>query len=446
MAQPSPYTPGSVARQVPGRETQLAEIDERLDYMLTYRSAIPRIRIDHAPRGYGKTSLLAEITRRAQAAGVLTLRLVGGETTLMGEMSRALDRAAGNWAPERTGRLRDALRRFDVKLDVGVPGLAHLEGTLNHPPAAGNAPESTLGSIEFQDLITTSVVAAGSAGHRGLLLIVDELQDADAAGLRAMCYGWQRIQEAPDGIPAGIIAAGLPSTRAVLREAVSNSERLELRHLGTLSPQASADAIVEPAAARGVAWDYAAVRATVEYVGGFPYTLQLMADRAWAAAGRPDAGQHISLQHVDQAREAILDDLQSQHEARWVHATPAQRRVLRAMAELGATDQPISRADLADKLGTSSRSMSRTRDELIAAGTVEPSAHGDLRFTASGFAQYVLDHNTPGDIEADRAAEHAEHTGPPRAANAQPAPSTPPDHANQAPHAPDIQHHQPRQH
>ncbi len=443
MVQPTPYTPGSIARHLSGREAQLAEIDERLDYMLTYRTAIPRIRIDQAPRGYGKTSLLAEITRRARAQNVLTIRLVGGETTLMGALTRALDRAATNWSAERTGGLRGALRRLDVKLDVGIPGLAHLESTLNHPEAEDKAPEAAITSEDFQDLITTSVDAASSAGHRGLLLIVDELQDADPPGLRALCYGWQRIQEQPDGLPAGIIAAGLPSTRAVLREAVSNSERLELRQLGTLSPQASADALVEPAAVRGVSWDYAAVQAAVDYTGGFPYTLQLIGDRAWVAAGRPDPGQHITVQHVDAARGGIRADLHSQHEARWARATPAQRRILRVMAELGG-DQPITRADLVDRLGTSSRSLSRIRDELIVAGAIEPSSHGELRFTASGFAQYVLDRSTPGDVEAERAVELADLGGPAQGTGPLSTPSTSTDDPFQATHTPEPQHNQPR--
>lgn len=48
--QPSPYTPGEIASEVPGRGKQLAEIDERLMYMTDLQSLVGRIRVDHAAR------------------------------------------------------------------------------------------------------------------------------------------------------------------------------------------------------------------------------------------------------------------------------------------------------------------------------------------------------------------------------------------------------------
>ena len=58
--QPSPYTPGEIARAVPGRAHQLAELDERLSVLVDLRRLVGRIRVDHAARGFGKTSLLRE--------------------------------------------------------------------------------------------------------------------------------------------------------------------------------------------------------------------------------------------------------------------------------------------------------------------------------------------------------------------------------------------------
>lgn len=71
MAQHSPYTPGELATDVPGRESQLAAISERLAYMTGLRRLIGRIRLDQGPRGVGKTSLLAAAQRRAQQLGML---------------------------------------------------------------------------------------------------------------------------------------------------------------------------------------------------------------------------------------------------------------------------------------------------------------------------------------------------------------------------------------
>lgn len=77
--QPSPYTSGEVARTIPGRSVQLAEFDERLSYLIDLGQLVGRIRIDHAPRGLGKTSLLRQYQRRAKERGALTIWVTAGE-------------------------------------------------------------------------------------------------------------------------------------------------------------------------------------------------------------------------------------------------------------------------------------------------------------------------------------------------------------------------------
>lgn len=77
--QPSPYTPGEVARAVPGRAIQLAQMDERLSYMVDLQRLVGRVRVDVAARGIGKTSLLREVQRRADARGALTVWMTAGE-------------------------------------------------------------------------------------------------------------------------------------------------------------------------------------------------------------------------------------------------------------------------------------------------------------------------------------------------------------------------------
>lgn len=69
MVQPSPYTPGEVARDVPGHDQQLAEIGERLSYMTQLQRLVGRIRVDHAPRGVGKTSCCDGRNTRPRSSG-----------------------------------------------------------------------------------------------------------------------------------------------------------------------------------------------------------------------------------------------------------------------------------------------------------------------------------------------------------------------------------------
>lgn len=110
MPQPSPYTPGQVAREVPGRHQQLAEIDERLAFMIDLRRLVGRIRVDIGPRGLGKTSLLREVQRRADAKGALTVWVTAGESAgLIGAITNEIERRTAAWSKDARGTLRNLL-------------------------------------------------------------------------------------------------------------------------------------------------------------------------------------------------------------------------------------------------------------------------------------------------------------------------------------------------
>ncbi|ETZ63738.1 putative ATP-binding domain protein [Mycobacteroides abscessus MAB_110811_2726] len=110
--QPSPYTPGQVAREVVGRAEQLAEIGERLMYMTELGRLIGRIRVDTGPRGVGKTSLLREVQRAAEARGVVTVWVTaGGEEPLTAAIATQIRaRTAGGRRSHAAGYCEPSIR------------------------------------------------------------------------------------------------------------------------------------------------------------------------------------------------------------------------------------------------------------------------------------------------------------------------------------------------
>lgn len=356
MVQPSPYSPGSVARNLAGRQEQLAEVDERLDYLTQLGRLVPRIRIDHGPRGLGKTSLMREVQRRALARGAITIWVTAGEAEgLVAATADQCERALAELIQERS----------------------HLRRALN--------------SVDLEALILAVASAATGQGKTGFVLFIDEIQSADPDGLRALSYAWQHLQSEAQDLPVAFFGAGLPESVGHINRAVSNSERFAYKRLGSLSDDAVAVALGGPARELGVLWDHDALADAVQEARGYPHTVQLIGDYAWGRAGRPDPGGRITRHHV---AGAILDtrkDLAELYEARLAKISGQQEvELVGALAVFG--DGPIRRIDLAKTLGKTSNDLSLPRQKLIAAGIIAESGYGQLEFTIPGFAAFVRHH------------------------------------------------------
>lgn len=382
--QPSPYTPGQVAREVVGRAEQLAEIGELLMYMAELGRLIGRIRVDTGPRGVGKTSLLREVQREAEARGVVTVWVTaGGDEPLVAAIAAQIRGRTAGWKKKSRGRL---LRAVDqVSITAGVPGVAQVGATVkSSQPTDGSA-----GEPSFKELILETVKAAREEGHRGLVLLIDEVQDADRQGLRTLAVTWQDLQAEADALPAGVFAAGLPQTPEIISAAATFSERFAYRTLHRLGPDASRVALVKPAGQVGVDWDPDALEAVIAQTNGYPHTLQLYADAAWARAGYPDPGGRIRTSDVEHAARQVAEDMDALFRARWNNATPVQRRFMSAMAQSLTADQVASRSDIATVMGRDSRAISAARAGLIDKGLIAVAGHGLLEFSIPGFAEFV---------------------------------------------------------
>jgi hypothetical protein len=382
MAQPSPYTPGEVARQVPGRGAQLTDMDERLSYMVDLRRLIGRVRVDTAPRGLGKTSLLREAQRHAEGRGALTVWVTAGEELgLVSAIGEEIQRATENWAGETRSRLRQLVEH--LQLTLGVPGVASVKASW--PAEPGGAPAR--GVREFQRLITETVRGALDEDRTGLVLFIDEIQAADPDGLRTLAYTWQHMQSEAADVPAAVFAAGLPNAPESIAAVVTFSERFAYRRLEPLPDEAVHIALASPAGQLGVRWDDDALDEATSIAQGYPYSVQLIADSTWAAAGYPDRGASLTLDHVHEGRRRMKEDLNALFRSRWEKCAPSEQQLMQAMAAHG--DGPVRRADVAQYLGVPSGDLSVPRARLIDKGIIDIVSRGQLQFTIPGFAAYV---------------------------------------------------------
>jgi hypothetical protein len=96
----------------------------------------------------------------------------------------------------------------------------------------------------------------------------------------------------------------------------------------------------------------------------------------------------ITVPDVEQASaEAVAALDESFFRVRFDRLTPAEKRYLRAMAELGAG--PHRSGDIAHVLNRKVTALGPTRNQLIAKGMIWSPNHGDTAFTVPMFDQFM---------------------------------------------------------
>ncbi|MDN5716224.1 MAG: ATP-binding protein [Janibacter sp.] len=374
MSQPSPYTPGEIAHDVPGRADHLDRVADLLAVMSTRRRLAGRVHVFVGPRGVGKTSLLREMQRQAEDAGHASVFVTAGHGGLVATLVESIGLGPLTWRPEALGaRLRE------VGVSLGVPG-THVEATF------GGAPDPTV--VRRLESVLRAVAAEAVEDSRvGTVLFIDELQAGDRDGIRALAYAWQHLQATPDGLPLALVCAGLGHTEDVVTDAASFAERFAYRPVAALTEAATREALSAPATALGVGWDMDALSEVVDNAQGYPYFVQVHGDAVWRAAGRPDAGGRLTHAHVQQARDGVRDDLEALYRSRWAKASPSEQRFLSAMA--AGDGGSVRRGDIATALGVPTEALGMARRSLMDKGLIEVAGHGLLSFTVPGFRGFL---------------------------------------------------------
>jgi hypothetical protein len=380
----NPYAPGAGAPppELAGRDSLIDNASIALDRIRAGRAARSLILV--GLRGVGKTVLLNRIRNDAQAAGHFTIWIeVPEDRSLPGVLAPALragllklDRMAG--AASSAGKALRALAGFIGAMKVKY---GDVEVGLDIDSEAGLADTGDL-DADLADLLE----AAGEAARdrkTSLVFFLDELQYVPEAQFAALISALHRCAQRQ--LPVTLVGAGLPQLIGLSGRAKSYAERLfEFVSIGALNSDAAKDALVAPARALKVDYTDDALAEIFERTEGYPYFLQEWGKHAWATA---DA----SPIDLDDAKRATLDALgeldASFFRVRLDRLSPAEKRYLRAMAELGPG--PHRSGDIAAMLDRKVATVAPIRASLIAKGMIYSPNHGDTAFTVPLFDGFL---------------------------------------------------------
>jgi hypothetical protein len=335
-------------------------------------------------RGVGKTVLLSRMGDDAEAAGIHTLRVEAPESRslpalLAPELRRALLRlseieAAKDLAARALRGLAGLIAKLRVKYN-------DIEVVLDVEPEKGFADSGDL-EHDLQELLQATAEAAQKAGT-ALAIFIDELQYVPEQELAALITSLHRC--AQRRLPVVLVGAGLPQLRGRMGKAKSYAERLfDFPQIGPLDSDAAKLALSKPAADKGVHFEARALDHIVLETRGYPYFLQEWGKHVWDTADESP----ITIQDVERASKTAIAAMDANFFlVRFDRLTPAEKKYLRAMAELGPG--PHRSGDIANVLAKKVTSLGLTREKLISKGMIYSPAHGDTAFTVPLFDQFM---------------------------------------------------------
>jgi hypothetical protein len=380
----NPFAPGAGTPppELAGRETLLEKVRVTIERVRRGRPDKSVLMV--GLRGVGKTVLLDRMRNDAAAAGIETMRIEAPE-------DRSLPAIL---APQIRGTLLRLSRQAQVK-DLAERGLRALAGFaralkmkyqdlevgLDFEPEPGLADNGDL-EHDLQTLVELLGAAAQKADTAAVMFI-DELQYVGEKELAALITSLHRAAQRQ--LPVVLVGAGLPQLPGHMGRAKSYAERLfDFPVIGALSPPAATLAIRKPVEDLGVEIDDGALDLILSQTRGYAYFLQEWGKHAWDVA----SGSPITRPDVEEASKTAVAALdESFFRVRLERLNPAEKRYLRAMAELGPG--PHRSGDIAGRLGGKVTSYGPIRSQLIGKGMIWSPSHGDTAFTVPLFDEFM---------------------------------------------------------
>lgn len=337
-------------------------IDDFTDGLTEGPGAPGRLMRISGPRGSGKTVLLTELGDIAKDKGWVVV-----------------DETAGKGLVDRiTERLARQLPEANASMDID----------LGFVKAHAGVSSGTGGA----DIRTVLDEAAGRIGKKGVLVTVDEVQDADKGEMAAISQAVQHlIREKKD---VAFVFAGLTMGVAdfINGEAMTFLRRAKAEQLKSIPDDDVAEAFEKTFGDSGMPIAGNALSDAVAATGGYAYMVQLVGYNVWKVARRHfGESPAVTTEDVREGAEMAMGD--------YVEAViePAlsrlSKRAMSYLVEMSGSDGPSSTGCVAKSLGVPAQSLSSVRASLIAKQVIEPTeARGYVDFAIPWMRKYVGDH------------------------------------------------------
>lgn len=337
-------------------------IDDFTDGLTEGPGAPGRLMRISGPRGSGKTVLLTELGDIAKGKGWVVV-----------------DETAGKGLVDRiTERLARQLPEANASMDID----------LGFVKAHAGVSSGTGGA----DIRTVLDEAAGRIGKKGVLVTVDEVQDADKGEMAAISQAVQHlIREKKD---VAFVFAGLTMGVAdfINGEAMTFLRRAKAEQLKSIPDDDVAAAFEKTFGDSGMPIAGNALSDAVAATGGYAYMVQLVGYNVWKVARRHfGESPAVTTEDVREGAEMAMED--------YVEAViePAlsrlSKRAMSYLVEMSGSDGPSSTGCVAKSLGVPAQSLSNVRASLIAKQVIEPTeARGYVDFAIPWMREYVGDH------------------------------------------------------
>jgi hypothetical protein len=379
----NPYSAGAGTMPpfLAGRDKNLATFAALLERLETGEQG--RSLIYSGLRGVGKTVLLLEfeklaVTRNWDSSGVVEIGATTDFRTSISRMTHRLLRGLSRKQAikDRVTQALGVLKAFNVT----APGGFQL--SIDVSAITGTADS---GDIE-EDLteLLVEVGAAARAGGKGVVYLIDEMQNLEPVAMGALCMAFHKL--AQQQLPVALVGAGLPPLPAQLRVAKPYAERLfEYFPLGRLLEPAARSALVTPATRKGAAYEETAIELILAAADGYPYFLQEYGRVIWDEVGVSPISEAAVRDALPVAQEILDEEF---FDNRVEDATNEERRYMAAMADLG--DGPQHTGAVAERAGYKKRtSSSKARQTLIQKALIYDPEHGTVDFTVPHFADFM---------------------------------------------------------